>query len=258
MQTSSRSFLAGDAEMQPISDDIAAEWKGFCPICNQRTVFRAQYSWFRDHLLCTRCPYGSVPRERALMLVLQRLRPNWRDLVIHESSPTPRGISPVLAADCARYVPTQFYPGVEPGTVHRDHRCENLEAQTFEDETFDLVITQDVLEHVFHPDRVHREIHRTLRPGGVHIHTTPIYANLAHSLCKAELLSSGELRHLAPPEYHGNPVDDSGSLVTFHYGRDLPALIASWAPFAVEVTQFNDREHGICGEFTEVIVCRKQ
>lgn len=32
--------------------------------------------------------------------------------------------------------------------------CEDLEQQTFADETFDLIVTQHVLEHDFRPDLV--------------------------------------------------------------------------------------------------------
>jgi len=32
--------------------------------------------------------------------------------------------------------------------------CKDLEQQTFADETFDLIVTQDVLEHDFRPDLV--------------------------------------------------------------------------------------------------------
>ncbi|MBA2591465.1 MAG: class I SAM-dependent methyltransferase [Gammaproteobacteria bacterium] len=49
--------------------------------------------------------------------------------------------------------------------------CEDLEQQTFADEAFDLIVTQDVLEHEFPPDLVHQQIGRTLRSGGPHVHT---------------------------------------------------------------------------------------
>ena len=43
------------------------------------------------------------------------------------------------------------------------YRCEDIERQTFADETFDLVISQDVMEHVFRPDLSYRQIYPTLR-----------------------------------------------------------------------------------------------
>jgi SAM-dependent methyltransferase len=235
---------------------VVAEWRGYCPICRSATTFRAEYDWFRDHLLCESC--GSIPRERALMVVIDRLAPNWRDMKIHESSPGGRGVSHVLRRDCRRYVPSQFFPDASAGSVRKGVRCENLEHQTFEDEAFDLVITQDVMEHVFHPDKAYREIARTLKPGGFHIHTTPIYKDLQKSERRAELLPLGNINYLFEAEYHGSPVGDGRSLVTWHYGHDLPELIRKWAPsLSVEVTRFNDPPQGLVAEFLDVIVCRK-
>lgn len=37
----------------------------------------------------------------------------------------------------------------------------------YEDGTFDAVLAKDVLEHLMRPERLVREIHRVLRPGGV-------------------------------------------------------------------------------------------
>jgi hypothetical protein len=234
------------------------QWDGFCPICRWPTTFRAENSWFRDHLMCMRCPDGSVPRERALMMILDRLRPNWRWLRIHESSPAPRGVSPVLQRECAGYVASQYFPDRIGGEIYNGFRCEDISSQTFPDKSFDIVITQDVMEHVFDPARAHREIYRTLRQGGVHIHTVPVDDLLPTSEKRAELSHSGEIIHLFPPEYHGNPVDEKGALVTYHYGHDLVDLIATWAPFSVEVVRMNDRYHGVVGPYTEVFVCSRR
>lgn len=234
-----------------------AQWSGFCPICSETTEFVAHDAWFRDHLFCSTCIGGSIPRERALMLVIRQLLPHWPELAIHESSPEPRGLSLMLAAEAPSYVATQFWPDVPRGE-HRDGvRCENLEEQTFPSEIFDLVVTQDVMEHVFHPAKAYQEIYRTLRPGGYHIHTTPIYKGLTETAQRARLEPSGEITYLAPPEYHGNPISAEGSLVTYHYGYDLADLIAQWTPFDVEIRRFNDRSHGIVAEFSEVIIGSK-
>ena len=167
-------------------------------------------------------------------------------------------MSVVLARDCANYIPTQLYPGTSRGAYRDGLRCEDLEQQTFDDESFDLVVTQDVMEHVFHPDRAYREIWRTLKPGGLYIHTTPIYKNWVTSERRASLgVGDGQVILLAEPEYHGNPIDPKGSLVTFHYGYDLADLIAEWTPFDVETRRFHQRRSGIVAEFSEVIVCRK-
>lgn len=249
--------MSSDVSFTTTEADAAPQWTGHCPICDTDTVFRANGAWFRDKLICLSCPNGSIPRERALMATIRSEAPDWREMHIHESSPGTRGASIVLQRNCPTYVASQLFPGIELGTVHSGTRCEDLEQQTFEDESFDLVVTQDVMEHVFLPDRVHIEIWRTLKPGGLHIHTTPISKNFVTSVRRAERSPDGMVSHLAAPEYHGNPIDDSGSLVTFHYGYDYADLIAQWAPFDVEIRRFNDRTRGIVAEFSEVVICRK-
>jgi SAM-dependent methyltransferase len=239
------------------ANQIVASWRGHCPICDRDTVFEARQSWFRDHLICQTCPGGSIPRERALMQVIRELAPNWAQMQLHESSPGQRGASILLARDCQGYIGTQYYPGEQLGTVKDGYRCEDLERQTFADASFDLVISQDVMEHIFHPDRAYREIWRTLRHGGLYIHTTPIYKDQVTTMQRANLDDHGQVNHLAEPEYHGNPVDPQGSLVTYHYGYDFADKIAEWSLFDVEIRRFNQRSTGIVAEFSEVIICRK-
>ena len=149
---------------------------GYCVVCDAQTQFTARDPWLRDHYRCERC--GSIPRERALLTVLERRFPDWPGLSIHESSPALPS-SDRIRRLCGSYLATHRFPGVPPGAIERGFRNEDLSRQTFADESFDLVITQDVMEHVLDPEAAFREIARTLRPGGAHVFTTPIYADLA-------------------------------------------------------------------------------
>ena len=65
--------------------EYVLEVEGRCPVCEQPATFASKDAWLRDHFLCLSC--GSQPRERALFSVLAQLRPDWRKLAIHESSP---------------------------------------------------------------------------------------------------------------------------------------------------------------------------
>lgn len=239
--------------------DYLLEINGHCPICQRDILFRARGPWHRSQLVCTDCPErrGSVPRERALALVLQQLRPGWRELAIHESSPANRGVSLLLRQECARYTGTHYHPDHPLGEMVNGFRNEDLEAQTFADNSFDLVITLDVFEHLFHPEVAAREIFRTLKPGGLHICTIPIYKHQVAALEPRAVLEEGRVRHLAKPEYHGNPIGDGNSLVTYHYGYDIVSLIGQWAPFQVTLTRFHRPESGIIGEMTDVLVWEK-
>jgi SAM-dependent methyltransferase len=203
------------------------------------------------------CENGSIPRERGLMLAIDSVVPQWRTLRIHESSPCDRGVSLLLRRECPAYIASHYFLNVPLGASHQGARCEDLERQTFPDQSFDLVVTQDVMEHVFEPQAAYREVWRTLRPGGYYIHTTPIYETVVHSVRRASRRPDGSVRYHRRREYHGNPIDPFGSLVTWDYGYDLPELISKWATFDVEVRRFNDRQHGVVGWSTEVIICRK-
>lgn len=176
---------------------------GHCSTCDREADFVAHKSWLRDNFLCTNC--GSLPRERALMWVIDTYLPNWRDLIIHESSPVNRGVSARLTKECPQYISTQFIPGHEPGCLVGGIRCENLEALTFADETIDLHVSQDVLEHVFHPSKVFREIARTLKPGGMHIFTVPLVNKNSPSKRRSQI-HNGEIIYFEPEKYHGSPI----------------------------------------------------
>lgn len=228
------------------------EFDGFCPVCSRQTVFTAEHAWYRDHLLCKNC--GSIPRERAFALILNRIRPNWRTYSIHEAAPAGRHLSAMLKDNCPQYIATQFHPQHPLGEYVDGYRNENLEMQTFGDASFDIVATLDVLEHVNRPDIACAEITRTLRAGGIHLFTVPTYKELLVSQRRAEYKLNGTVIHYSTPEYHGNPVSEQGSLVTFHYGYDLMENLHKWTGSDLEVVRFHDLHHGIIGEFTEVYV----
>jgi Methyltransferase domain len=126
---------------------------GYCIICMAPTRFVAHAEWLRDYYLCNRC--GSIPRQRALVEILRMVRPQWRGLTIHESSPT---MMNYFGGQCPNYSYSFYLEDVAPGQEREGRRCENLEQLTFPDNTFDLFITQDVMEHVFSPRNAFSEI----------------------------------------------------------------------------------------------------
>ena len=189
------------------------------------------------------------------MDVLQRELPEWRSVDIHESSPSDGALQARLSE--ARYVATQYHPDAARGEVVAGYRNENLEAQTFGDESFDVVLTLDVLEHVNRPERVFAEVARTLRPSGRFIFTVPTYPSLQYTARVGEYDSDGRIHFLGESEFHDNPVDPAGAAVTFRYGYDLPALIFDWTGMETTVTRGQRLSIGVFGDMTEVYVSHK-
>jgi SAM-dependent methyltransferase len=226
------------------------ENEGYCHCCRSNTLFRAYGSWLRDTYLCTRC--HSIPRQRALQLVLDTVFPSWEERELHESSPS----NDFLSRHASRYSSSHYFPDIPGGQMVEGCRCENLEAMTFADATFDLLVTQDVFEHLFDPRKAATEITRVLRPGGAHVFTAPKHRGLKRSYQRARLNGS-EVEHLHEPCYHANPVGDGKALVTWDYGDDFEYLLAQWSGCPVVTYVTRDRQLGLGGEYLEVFVVRK-
>ncbi|SOE82077.1 Methyltransferase domain-containing protein [Caballeronia arationis] len=227
--------------------------EGYCPCCRRNATFASEFSWLRDHYCCSSC--GSLPRNRHIQMALDSRFPGWEAMDLHESSPT----YPFFSQYAPRYSYSAYFPDIQPGAKNVDGtRCETIEALTFEDESFDVFITQDVMEHVFHPALALREINRVLRPGGAHVFTAPKHKALLQSVRRAELNADGTINYLMEAQYHGNPQGDGRALVTWDYGYDFERLMSEWCGGAtVETLTTVDRARGIDAEFNEVFIIRK-
>jgi SAM-dependent methyltransferase len=156
-----------------------------------------------------------------------------------------------------KYIPTQYFPDTPLGEVVKGFRNEDLSKLTFEDNSIDIHITQDVMEHVFDIDNAFAEIQRTLKPGGMHIFTVPIVKGVNPTVQRASLNADGTIKFLHTPEYHGNPVSDLGSLVVWHWGYDIVHRIYNASKMNTIVLQIDDIDKGIRAEYIDVLISVK-
>lgn len=225
---------------------------GLCPICGV-TLFHERAPWLRDNLVCLRC--RSIPRQRGIIQILKREAPKYRTARVFESSPDGPA-SDWLARNCSRYSPSQFFDDVPRGESTTDGvRSEDLQAMTLPDESVDIFVTQDVLEHILDPNAALREIARVLSPGGMHIFTVPIFPT-ATTLRRAEADSDGGIRHLVEPDYHGNPLGD-GSLVIHEWGDDLVPRVEAVSGLRTTYYPVRSQLRGLRGLMLDVFVSRK-
>lgn len=229
---------------------------GFCSCCDTEVTFSSKSVWFRDYYTCSKC--RSIPRERALMYCIEKFYPNWRDLSIHESSPGNRGASIKLKRECKHYLATHFFPDRPLGEEEKGYLNINLESQNFENEMFDLVITQDVMEHIFNPEKAFSEIARTLKSDGAHIFTVPLVNKDKPTEIWASINNDGTVEFLKKPEYHGNPVDANGCPVTMHWGYDICDFIHKNSGLYTSMIIIDNLDLGIRAEYIEVLISRKQ
>lgn len=228
--------------------------RGYCVVCESNTVFVEYDPWLRDNYKCRSC--GTIPRNRALRKAINVFMPDWKTKQVHESSPG-GNFSYYMAKNCPGFTTSHYYADVPRGSMKGKHRSEDLTRLTFSDQSFDLFVTSDVFEHVFEPEKAFSEIARVLKPGGMHIFSLPWYSDLSKSEARAKLDDNGNVVYLKEAEYHRNPVDQKGSLVTTDWGRDICDIIYSSSGMHTTIYSIRDRSLGIDGEFLEIFVCRK-
>lgn len=112
--------------------------------------------------------------------------------------------------------------GTPPGSQNaRGIRFEDLTQLTFPTATLDAVMSLDVLEHVPDYRAALQQIRRCLKPGGTAIMTFPFRIDLEETLVRARVSPDGEIEHLLPAEYHGDPIRADGALCYYHFGWSL-------------------------------------
>lgn len=192
------------------------------------------------------------------MATIQMFFPSWRGMSIHEGSPANRGAS-VKLREAKSYVASQYDRSIMFGSIHAEggYRSEDLENQTFANESFDLVVTQDVFEHLFDPAKAIAEIARTLKPNGAYVMSVPIVCKDKPSRRRAAMVD-GKVEMYGPEEWHGNPIDPKkGSLVTIDWGYDILGFIQSHSGMTSSLVYFDDMSRGMRAQLIDIIVARK-
>ncbi len=229
---------------------------GYCLTCSHRTLFVETGPWLANDYLCMRCQ--SMPRWRGIIRTLNTQFPDWRNLAMHECGAG--GLATLKFRREGRGYSGSRYllPDVPRGQMVGDVSCQDIEALTFADESFDLVITQDVFEHVLRPDLAMAEVARVLRPGGAHVFTVPI-AHGCPTLVRAVPSDAG-IEYLLPAEYHGEIGNPERSLVIREWGDDIVDFISEHGGLSTEVKELHNRKLGLDGSPgnpLQVLISRK-
>jgi len=100
-------------------------------------------------------------------------------------------------------------------------RNEDATCLTFQSETFDAILSFDVLEHI--PDffSAFRECYRVLKKNGHLMLSVPFNVKSERNLIRAINDKNGNTTHILPPEYHGDPIGSGGILCYQHFGWEI-------------------------------------
>lgn len=190
---------------------------GYCPVCGGITVFvKVSEDNLRESCFCLRCRSNNRKRQLAYVVCqslsginrgkIKSLRDVGRlyDISIYNTEPG-GAIHDILSASpnyrFSGYFGIEYKSGeIVGGIEHQD-----LMDLSFQDESFDIVISADVFEHIPDPYLAHREVYRVLKPGGKHIFSVPFYQTeyLDEDRC---IIENGKEIHIKEPIYHDDPL----------------------------------------------------
>lgn len=211
---------------------------GWCEVCERASRFECDWLYsdrkvpnFRERLVCDGC--GLNGRQR---LVMRSAKERLAEMVAEPRRRAPAVYLYEQVTSLYRAAKEHFrdldvvgseYLGqdFEVGTYRGGVRHEDALGLSFESERFDLVISNDVYEHVPDIRLALREAWRVLRPGGTLLATFPFWFG-RETQVRARI-SNGAIEYLSPPEFHGNPISEKGSLVFYVFGWDILEMCQS-------------------------------
>ena len=204
---------------------------GTCSLCGHRGVFKFHGKQsVRSDYACAACSADIRHRDLAAVVLDEFGRGQFtsiahlvRDARFQRTSiyePSLRGPFVKYFKGLPSYVQSYFWPDAALGETRNGVQCQDLRQLTFADDSFDLIITADVFEHVFEAERAFEDIFRVLRKGGVHIFSIPFHWPVAPKSQIRDLEIDGREKHILPAQYHVAG-DGSKSLVVTDWGADL-------------------------------------
>lgn len=226
----------------------------------------------KETLLCRAC--GAPLRARRIAYVILEVYrdPGARSLREWTDTPRARGLViaeinliPGVHQELERLERLSASDYADPDThAFGPLPSENLEALSYPDSTFDLVLTSETLEHVPDLSAALHEVYRVLKPGGFHIFTVPLLPHVEFTFRRTPL---PEGRELVPPtrlsaheaqlsnDQHitiRHPGGDWGYLVHTEFGRDFADILRQ-AGFETEM-RFGPPSDD---DLAQVWICRK-
>ena len=276
--------------MQRPGSDISKKFERFqgmlfhagrCNVCgNEIQFFYLDPVLYRESLTCGECLTTSRYRSiaRGILKAIKELT-GIQAPSLAELKPDIDNVSiSVYDTQPAFYYDTTAYPipdllarcqWIESKTsIYRPHEPlgfqlkpnvtnQNLEELTFPDNSFDILITSDVMEHVRLDRKAHQEIRRVLKPGGFYLFTVPHFRHERETLVRVQVTDPADPakdQFVMEKEYHGDANSEDHRALSYRsYGTDLDEFLNELG-FAVEYCNEDFPEAGIIN--TELFFCR--
>jgi SAM-dependent methyltransferase len=241
---------------------------GYCYVCKRPVNFYSDYSYaftdaeghprpnWREHLRCPSCGLNNRIRA-AIQIFEQTWQPRPDDAIYLTEQITP--LYHWFAHNYRNVVGSEYLGNkISFGQVDLSGvRNETLTGLTFSDNQFNYIFSFDVFEHIPNYEAAFLECLRCLKPKGALIFTVPFSRDSDKHIIRARLSSTGQVEHILPPEYHGDPLNTSGTLCFYHFGWELLQQLRSMGFASALAYLYWSDEFGHLGHEQIIFVAQK-
>ena len=202
---------------------------GYCELCERSTLFELNWFLSKNDIPNYRgvfnCQYCKLPNRKRFML-------SYLKKILNNSN-TPKNIFMYEAVTHVfNYAKDHFknheimgseFFGYDkkPGQTVKGIRHEDALNLSLDDNSVDIIVSNDVYEHVPNISLALSEAYRILSDNGLLLISIPFFAMKEITVQRAELSNNNQIEHILPESYHMNPISKDGSLVFYDYGWDF-------------------------------------
>lgn len=240
---------------------------GKCSVCNTERNFYSDYRFadivdgvkrpnWRERMVCLHCLLGNRQRAAYHLFIRYCLPDIDAEIYITEQN---TAFYRMLRSRFPSTTGSEYLGDALPRgeSDKKGRRNEDLCALTFDDASFDVLLTYDVLEHVPYYNTAILEMYRILKPGGRLMISVPFAPASAANIVRARMHADGTVEHLLTPEYHGDPLKSDGCLCYYHFGWELIDDLRRAGFEDAGVIFYWSREYGYLGGEQIMISARK-
>lgn len=197
--------------------------KEICHICGKHTEFNIKTGavLYRE-AACSNCG-ASIRNSDVAGVLLKALegeqsnlydaKAYWKDMKILNCGAT--GVIHECLKNLSGYACFEYFEDVPIGSEKNGIMCNDLQQLSYGNDTFDVIISEDVFKHVDNYECALRETYRVLKAGGIHVFSVPIHEG-----------KKTKSRRELSPVYHGDPVRNEGVLVCTDWGEDIEEILS--------------------------------
>ncbi|WP_262692817.1 class I SAM-dependent methyltransferase [Kordiimonas aestuarii] len=209
-------------------------FSGQCSICGFRGTFEPVNSSPRDCYPCPECRFTLRYRDQAAVILDffgNGAVESFNKLAAHPSMQEKHIVEFALGGPFIRYLyrlphyqQAYFFESEEEKQAQQNKVMHvDIMSMPFDDNSLDLIITSDVLEHVPDVSAALNESRRVLKPGGVHVFSIPVRYPIPKENFIRACMREGSIHHIAEPHYHVSGTKGK-TLVFTDFGEEIATL----------------------------------